>query len=409
MSSPSPDRKELASWKEIAEYLGVTVRTAQKWETERGMPVRRLPGGSRGRVLVTTDELECWKLAGTLAPREEDSPRTSRTTALRWTVAIAVIATVILVVSSTPRVPASFRLERNVLAVFDAAGRELWRTALPGAIQDVDDSLYWFGDIAGQGQTDMLFAYRPANGEGQSFLYCYSPSGAERWRFAPGRLTKTRTESFSPPFHINAIGVFEASGTGAKWIVVSSHHAIYYPTQVALLDAQGHVLREYWHSGWLGVLKIADLDADGVPEILLGGVANSFQQAVLVALDPLTLGGASREENEDYQLLGFASPQERARILFPKSCLNRRSQVRNHVRGIRFEPEGPLVDVVEDQAENTTYWVNWHLNRTLQLRKLVVSDAFRARHLELEGAKTIHHRLTTDDSEFGPLRYLTGP
>src|SRR5689334_4174929 len=40
---------ELTSWKEIASYLGVNLRTAQKWEEERNLPVRRLPGG-RGRV-----------------------------------------------------------------------------------------------------------------------------------------------------------------------------------------------------------------------------------------------------------------------------------------------------------------------------------------------------------------------
>jgi hypothetical protein len=34
---------ELHSWKEIVAYLRVTVRTAQIWEVERGLPVRRLP------------------------------------------------------------------------------------------------------------------------------------------------------------------------------------------------------------------------------------------------------------------------------------------------------------------------------------------------------------------------------
>ena len=53
--------RELTSWKEIAAALGgVNVRTAQKWERERGLPVRRLPGG-RGRVAVDTLALEAWK------------------------------------------------------------------------------------------------------------------------------------------------------------------------------------------------------------------------------------------------------------------------------------------------------------------------------------------------------------
>ena len=55
---------ELNSWKEIATYLDVSVRTAQMWEAQRGLPVRRMPG-PRGRVSSTTEELEQWKLSGT--------------------------------------------------------------------------------------------------------------------------------------------------------------------------------------------------------------------------------------------------------------------------------------------------------------------------------------------------------
>jgi excisionase family DNA binding protein len=61
--------KELTSWKQIASYLGVNVRTAQKWERERGLPVRRLPGG-RGRVTIDTSALEQWKHARPALPTE---------------------------------------------------------------------------------------------------------------------------------------------------------------------------------------------------------------------------------------------------------------------------------------------------------------------------------------------------
>lgn len=52
--------RSLSSWKEIATHLGVNVRTAQRWERERGLPVRRLPGG-RGRVATTTTLLDQWQ------------------------------------------------------------------------------------------------------------------------------------------------------------------------------------------------------------------------------------------------------------------------------------------------------------------------------------------------------------
>ena len=49
------DALVLTSWKEIANHLQVTVRTAQLWEKQRDLPVRRVPGrrsssGERGRL-----------------------------------------------------------------------------------------------------------------------------------------------------------------------------------------------------------------------------------------------------------------------------------------------------------------------------------------------------------------------
>lgn len=57
MSSGS---RELSSWKEIAHHLGVNIRTAQKWERERALPVRR-SSGPKGRVGADTSALDLWK------------------------------------------------------------------------------------------------------------------------------------------------------------------------------------------------------------------------------------------------------------------------------------------------------------------------------------------------------------
>lgn len=58
-------REELEGWKAIASLLGVAVRTAQDWEAKRALPVHRLPG-DKGRVYAHTDELEQWRLGSTV-------------------------------------------------------------------------------------------------------------------------------------------------------------------------------------------------------------------------------------------------------------------------------------------------------------------------------------------------------
>lgn len=53
----------LNSWKEIAGYLGRDVRTVLRWEKERGLPVRCIPGGKRRRVFAYCAEVEEWLAA----------------------------------------------------------------------------------------------------------------------------------------------------------------------------------------------------------------------------------------------------------------------------------------------------------------------------------------------------------
>ena len=50
----------LRGWKEIAEHVGTSVRTARRWEDLRALPVRRLGGGGRDAVFALRDDLDAW-------------------------------------------------------------------------------------------------------------------------------------------------------------------------------------------------------------------------------------------------------------------------------------------------------------------------------------------------------------
>jgi hypothetical protein len=53
----------LSGWKEIARHLGRGVRTAQRYERELALPIRRPTGKSHGSVVATADELDTWVTA----------------------------------------------------------------------------------------------------------------------------------------------------------------------------------------------------------------------------------------------------------------------------------------------------------------------------------------------------------
>jgi hypothetical protein len=404
---------ELTSWKEIANYLSVSVRTAQKWEGERNLPVRRLPGAGRSRILVTVSELEAWKQSGSSgAPILKSLWPRRKVLALSGISALLAICAALIWLRATPRpVPVSGRVDGNSLIVTDAKGREMWRKILTEKATELatrpDCRQLWLGDLDDDGLTEVLYAFRPASGVGASALFCFSQSGVEKWRFYPGRNVATRVEAFQPPFVIRAFEVIRPAPNQSARIVVTSHHNLYYPNQVAVLNPAGQMLREYWHSGWLEVLTASDLDGDGSPEIFLGGIANSYRQAVLLVLDPRQLDGASHEDNGDYQLLNFRQPVEKARVLFPRSCISRLSQPENVVRQILVSGSDIRVIVSEELRPAESALVSWHIDNLFQRSRFVLWDTLKSRHHELEVAGAIRHHLVDDLSELGELRWLT--
>jgi predicted DNA-binding transcriptional regulator AlpA len=57
----SDDSTVLASWKDIARYLGKGVRTVQRWERHLGLPVRRPIGASqKSAVVLYRGDVDAW-------------------------------------------------------------------------------------------------------------------------------------------------------------------------------------------------------------------------------------------------------------------------------------------------------------------------------------------------------------
>jgi serine/threonine-protein kinase len=75
----------LDSWKAIAAYLRRDVRTAMRWERDRGLPVHRIPGGGKPGVFALRSELDGWRTPARspsgetpLAVAAEPKPRRAR-------------------------------------------------------------------------------------------------------------------------------------------------------------------------------------------------------------------------------------------------------------------------------------------------------------------------------------------
>ena len=77
-----PHRSILTSWKEIARYVGKSVRTVQRWERESGFPVRRAKPGRKSSLLALPREIDLWVQSQRLSGERAGSEELERTTGM---------------------------------------------------------------------------------------------------------------------------------------------------------------------------------------------------------------------------------------------------------------------------------------------------------------------------------------
>ena len=420
-STMQADRRELQGWDQIADYLGVRKRAAQNYEKDHGLPVRRLPG-EKGRVWARSEELDAWKQK--LAPLPDDNNRQNATghspfaisttpeqvdetkvispRPLRWRIPVAALCFVVAGAVfwwsfSHPTPPTDFRMEAEEIVALGPGAKELWRYHFP---QPVATALY--GDHPGptwistenldDDGAKTLFRYAPYNWiTGGGALYCFSPDGKVRWRFTPGKKVMDASGQVYETYSAGPFRVLAPSTVHKARVVISSPHTLSYPDQVAVLGGHGEMLGEYWHSGHILYMATADLDGDGVEEIILAGVNNGYKSATLIILDPRRVGGASAQgPGDNLQLQSFGPGTEKLIVRFPRTCITDLLEPYNRVGELVVTKSTIEVLVAESYKIGGTYLI-YRFDYRMNLTGLIVSDSFLNRHRELESTGQLNH------------------
>jgi hypothetical protein len=307
------------------------------------------------------------------------------------------------------------RLDGPVLRIMNADGKELWSKTFPEGLGP--DWFYapnmgprlWFADLHGTGETSVLFVYSPAAPQPHSTtLICYSSRGKERWRWTPGRDLPELAGS-PATYKTFALAVLKATRKRPARIVAASPHALWWPTQIAILDTNGKLISEYWHSGALTQMVLADPDGDGKEEIVATGVSEYDHQATLVVLDPDQVFGASQEERPEFQIHGMGMAHEKLRLLFPRSDLNRALYQYNQATDPTFEQGHFRLTVTECIAPpGCRIWYEFEKNFRL-IAAYAGGDEFRSAHNQfyLTG-KNAHTLSAEEQAAFQKVRCLKG-
>lgn len=293
-SDPGP----LQGWKEISRYLRVSPRTAQQWEQEQGLPVRRT-AGRRGRVYALKSELDAWarkEHARLGQARQDQSMRR-----LRWKRTLlgggilAAAAGLLLMRAGSASEAVAVRVETEEITGLDGSGRACWRLPLPGADPryrvepELAKTLRLDLEDDGRDEFLVLTVSRPAAGfvsaaEAEIHtLILLESSGRVRWSKKPScQIPDSTGKPFSDQWRVLALARAKVGRRDRVWLGLG--HATRFPGVAAELRPDGSLSPVFVNHGHVNALEV--LEYNGKKKLVAGGATNAFRGGFLALLDP---------------------------------------------------------------------------------------------------------------------------
>jgi hypothetical protein len=365
-------RVQLNGWKDIAAYLGRSVRTVQRWEKDFGLPVRRFGLSRPESVFALPREIDAWlqtaqgvsARSGTGSPDQAGGPAAPpkplvggpdrradplfRRTPLNRLIlaALVCVATGAVVwaawvswqlarhragqpVDPAPAVaaPSNWTVDLDALVVSDAGGNVLWRHRFPRELHpDAYEGSGWtprimvggITDVEGDGTREVWLIAKSGGGPAGTALYLFEHDGRVRWTYRPTMHVRFGADSFGPSWIVDRAFVTAdpAGGPGrAIWAVL--YDSALFPSSIQRLDpASGAPLSSYWTNGSI-VTAVLDESASP-PRLLVGACYNETRAGSLSVLDARNANGSAPAALEKYRCTSCPPGEPLAFLVFPK-------------------------------------------------------------------------------------------
>ncbi len=291
------------------------------------------------------------------------------------------------------RTPATVSAVGDTVIVRNKDDQIIWKFRAPQELTKFptpDDFLA--ADVNDDGHPELICSLSfKGNERLTSPLYCFSDRGRRLWDFRAGRKLRTRDDLFSDLYHARAIATVPLEPGRGKGILIGATQSPWYPYHLALLDAQGRELGEFWNSGHFtrNAVAVEDLDADGLAEIVIGGQNNGHNAACLAVFDQHRMQGASpQKDTPRFEFLDLPPGTEDYYILMPPSPLSRLFAVRNYVTAINIQREEKTIEVLvvehmEPYSEGRSYILRYLFDYDLHVLSCKPEDYYLSKLREL--------------------------
>lgn len=383
------DADLLSGWKEIASYLGKSVRSAQRWEADYRLPVHRITTPDGGHLIYATrSEIDAWRLelkAGRLddgsngvdLPEEHGngngsgaapsdlvddgapSPGAPLATALpavgrRSHVLIASMALNVALLVTTAwlawparLVPARFELHGTMVRAMSASERTVWQHDFGGPVRSphsLGNNAVFETDLDGDGTLEVIAVLR-VNASGPRGLtesdriVAFRRDGRLLWTVQPTHELRDAERTYTGPWMVRAVAV------DGRRVAAGFSHPAWRPNFVVEIDAKGQTRVRYVQGGW--VQGLAYWRTPRGLALAIGGETGDLKGASLAIIDADGPGG--REQAAPERALtcrGCPNAPARELYLFPNGDVTK----------ALFRPWG-LVSAVRPRGADLGIWI----------------------------------------------------
>lgn len=412
MTGP-PESDALNGWKEVAAYLGKSVRAVQRWE-HFGLPVHRIKTPTGQVVYALKHEIDEWRQRSDVRsePADDTSQPEFPAEAIpsrinRWRGSWMLLpGTVLLLVAigattvgyrltkrdSTKVEPTKFVLTGNALEALAPDGHVRWRHVFDRPLSKlrhtVDDPIDVV-DTDDDGVPEVLvrvhLVARSGEESNAETLVCFERDGRIRWTYTPDLSLTFDGRRFDGPWRLYDVMVSTPPAERHVW--VSFGHHTWWPSAVAQIDTRGRATITYVQSG--AVYELAQWNTPSGSFIIAGGVNNEYARASIAVLPTDGLARTSPQtRGSGYYCDGCPPSPPHVLLLLPPSELNVASgHPYNRVAEIRQEGESIRVDTNEYQHAGLVFFLDKHLRAT----EATPNDHFNSLHHQLQNFGKVTH------------------
>lgn len=401
--------EKLSSWKEIASFLGVTVKTAQRWEKLRGLPVQRIPGGVKGGVYAIRSDIESWLDRGGAEESTADKAQSAQVTARRrllWAgsgaglVLAGLAGLTTMGVSVRPALGSRFAkagVRGTKVVGLDESGEVLWEHSFGHDLdlpQPVFGWPHWLRTVRWPGAPEPLVVaavrWSPDSSRYEYRVACFSLDGKLNWDWTPEvPLHDYDGKAFEKQWLIEDMLVETTPAGPMLWLSVSN--PLRWASALFQIGMDGRRKLQFANAG--SIQRLAAAKIAGESRLYATGVNNAWGQPFLAATtrgDPPSMSpplGAPRYIYSD-------APREHMQryILFPGSEINAASVAPYfHIGALSVLEDRVLVEAMHLGTQR----VAMHYEFDFDLRPMLVrpTASWAPIHRQLEAAGHLKHSL----------------